>query len=253
MVDRYDLEKERTGRESGRDFGNERYGERGRDEFERERRHSGYGDRRGDFGSDRDPFERETQGRENRSREHFDRENFPRSDWRREPERGDYDTRGDWGRQGSWGTYGNRPDFNREAEWRRSGSESYSGGLGSYSGGMGMYGARERGRFTGRGPKGWQRSDERIREDINERLTDHPDIDAYEIDVQVKSGDVTLTGSVDDRYAKRLAEDVAESVSGVREVHNQLRVQQGQFTGQEQTAGRSNAASGMGNPSTRRS
>jgi osmotically-inducible protein OsmY len=121
-------------------------------------------------------------------------------------------------------------------------SGSYAGGMGSfsgstggimrsYSGGMGTYG--ERGRFSGRGPKGWQRSDDRIREDINERLTEDPEIDAGEIEVTVKGAEVTLTGTVDDRHAKRRAEDIAEGVSGVREVHNQIRVQQGQFAGQE--------------------
>jgi osmotically-inducible protein OsmY len=114
---------------------------------------------------------------------------------------------------------------------------------------MGQYG--ERGRFAGRGPKNWQRSDDRIREDINERLTDHPDIDASEIDVQVKNGEVTLTGAVDERYVKRLAEDVAENVTGVREVHNQLRVQS-QFSNQEQSGGRSNAATGTGSTATKR-
>jgi hypothetical protein len=99
----------------------------------------------------------------------------------------------------------------------------YGAGMGPYTGGTGSYG--EFGRYAGRGPKGWQRSDDRIREDVNERLTDHPQIDASEIEVQVQNCDVTLTGTVDDRRAKRLAEDIADSVSGVRDVHNQLRVQ----------------------------
>lgn len=83
------------------------------------------------------------------------------------------------------------------------------------------------GRFTGKGPKGYRRSDERIQEDINERLTMHPDIDATEIEVRVQSGEVTLTGSVDERHTKRLAEDIAESVFGVKEVQNQIRVGSG--------------------------
>jgi hypothetical protein len=44
----------------------------------------------------------------------------------------------------------------------------------------------------------------------------------------VKDGEVTLSGTVDGRQAKRRAEDIIENVSGVREVHNQLRVQPGQ-------------------------
>jgi hypothetical protein len=59
-------------------------------------------------------------------------------------------------------------------------------------------------------------------------LTQHPDVDATEIDVQVSNGEVTLTGTVDHRQAKRMAEDAAEGVSGVKEVHNQLRVKQSQ-------------------------
>ncbi|MDF2689567.1 MAG: hypothetical protein K0Q80_2533, partial [Microvirga sp.] len=79
----------------------------------------------------------------------------------------------------------------------------------------------------GRGPKGYTRSDERIREDVNERLTDDPYVDASEIDVGVSSCEVTLSGTVDSREAKRRAEDCAERVSGVRHVQNNLRVQQG--------------------------
>jgi hypothetical protein len=270
MADRYD-ERERTG---GRP--EDRGWERSREELERERRHSGgYGEgRRDDYGrGGREHSGRENQGRENFERQNYGqgdygREDYGRGEWGREPERGDYSIRGDWGRQGSWGTYGNRPDFSREAEWRNYGRRGepdwggyntgrtnlygtggYGGGTGSYSGGIGSYG--ERGRFTGRGPKNWQRSDDRIREDINERLTDHPDIDAFEIDVQVKNGEVTLAGTVEERHTKRLAEDVAENVSGVREVHNQLKVQS-PFASQEQGGARSNAAAGTGSTTTRR-
>jgi len=42
--------------------------------------------------------------------------------------------------------------------------------------------------------------------------------------VKVSSGIVTLTGTVEDRNAKRMAEDLAESVSGVQEVQNQLKI-----------------------------
>ncbi|HWK31480.1 MAG TPA: BON domain-containing protein, partial [Terriglobales bacterium] len=80
--------------------------------------------------------------------------------------------------------------------------------------------------FFGIGPKGYKRSDDRIREDISERLEDHPSIDASNIEVTVNDGEVTLTGAVDDRRSKRLAEDVTENIRGVKDVHNQIRVQQ---------------------------
>jgi len=40
----------------------------------------------------------------------------------------------------------------------------------------------------------------------------------------VSQGVVTRSGSVDDRWGKRLAEDIAERVPGVRDVMNHLRV-----------------------------
>ena len=78
----------------------------------------------------------------------------------------------------------------------------------------------------GRGPKGYQRSDDRILEDVCDRLT-YSDVDASEIEVRVQNGEVTLSGSVNDRADKRRAEDVAEEVSGVRDVHNNIRVHRG--------------------------
>jgi hypothetical protein len=94
-------------------------------------------------------------------------------------------------------------------------------------GGHGFQIAREsrRGRFTGRGPKGYVRSDERILENVNERLEEHGDLDASDISVAVSGGEVTLEGTVEDRQSKRLAEDLAHAVSGVRDVQNRLGVQ----------------------------
>lgn len=81
-------------------------------------------------------------------------------------------------------------------------------------------------RHRGRGPKGYQRSDERILEDVNDRLTDDPHIDASDIEVTVKNREVTLNGLVKSRFEKRHAEDLADSVSGVTHVQNNLRIQQ---------------------------
>jgi osmotically-inducible protein OsmY len=80
------------------------------------------------------------------------------------------------------------------------------------------------GQYVGRGPRGYKRSDERIREDVNDRLRDDPYLDATNIEVSVDDRVVTLTGTVDDREDKRRAEYLAESVSGVTDVINQLRV-----------------------------
>ena len=80
------------------------------------------------------------------------------------------------------------------------------------------------GKFRGHGPRGYRRSDERIKEDVNDRLTDHGYLDASDIDVGVSECEVTLGGTVANRRDKRLAEDIAESVSGVKNVQNNLRV-----------------------------
>lgn len=76
----------------------------------------------------------------------------------------------------------------------------------------------------GRGPRGYARSDERIREDVNDRLTDDWMIDATDIEVEVSDREVTLSGHVSSRSDKRRAEDLAENVSGVTHVQNNLRV-----------------------------
>ncbi len=211
-------------------------------EFDRER-----GGHRLDYGRHRETRAYETGRWENEGgRSEGDREgrgNFPRyedrtrdyqDDYRRErgqwsggSRTADFGQRGDWGRQGSWGTYGNRPGYDRREEpyngpGRMEGQ--YGGGMGSYMGGLGSFAGG--GNYAGRGPKNWQRSDERIKEDINERLTEHSQIDATEIEVQVRNGEVTISGTVEDRRTKRMVEDLIEGVSGVKDVHNQLRASQ---------------------------
>lgn len=76
----------------------------------------------------------------------------------------------------------------------------------------------------GHGPKGYKRSDSRIEEDVNDRLTDDPYLDASDITVSVKDSEVTLSGTITRREDKRRAEDLAELVSGVTHVQNNLRV-----------------------------
>lgn len=77
--------------------------------------------------------------------------------------------------------------------------------------------------YRGLGPKGYTRSDERLRETICDRLTDDPRIDASEIEVDVQDQRVTLRGSVSDRRTKYAVEDLVES-TGAREIDNNLRV-----------------------------
>jgi len=54
---------------------------------------------------------------------------------------------------------------------------------------------------------------------------DAPHIDASDITVEAKNGEITLKGTVSDRRAKHAAEDLLEGRAGVTEIHNQLRIQ----------------------------
>jgi hypothetical protein len=93
------------------------------------------------------------------------------------------------------------------------------------SGGSSWAGSPRGESYAGRGPKDYRRSDERIREEVSDRLTDDDRVDASEISIQVQDGTVTLTGTAGDREQKRRAEDIAESISGVQDVINNIRVE----------------------------
>ena len=69
-----------------------------------------------------------------------------------------------------------------------------------------------------------RRPDETLSRELQEILTADPELDATDIEVQVEGGAVTLMGTVDSSDARLLAEELVESVTGVREVHNQLKV-----------------------------
>ncbi len=90
------------------------------------------------------------------------------------------------------------------------------------------YGPRTRpasGPYAGYGPRGYQRSDQRIQDEVCDLLTQDGEVDARDIEVSVQDGEVTLKGSVDSRRTKRRAEDVVDAVYGVRDVHNELHIQ----------------------------
>jgi len=153
-------------------------------------------------------------------------------------------------------------------EWENRGTSGYAGNYGQGNYGQGMnqgtnqwegssasrsgYNAGgsqryEQGRFAGVGPQGYQRSDERITEEINDQLTWHGDLDATNISVRVEQGVVTLSGAVEDRWAKRAAEDIAEQIRGVQDVNNQIQVRRqnnmGNQGNQSETSQRSNQSS----------
>jgi hypothetical protein len=122
----------------------------------------------------------------------------------------------------------------------RPGYGSFGAERGYNQGGMGGLGAYERGytprsydakldRMEGRQrspvrpPRGYQRADDRIREDVCERLMEGP-VDVGDVEVTVSNGEVTLSGTVEARWQKRAIEDITCNVRGVHDVHNRVRV-----------------------------
>lgn len=218
-----------------RGYGYDEYGPRGEGDYS-------HGDYRGGVGSG----DRSWRGMAPRRHDHgYDRyasEGF-RGDYG-----GQYRGEGDWRRSGvhsgeSYGGYRESGDHrNFDHSSGASSSRSYGGGERGYSqGGRSFWdkagdevaswfgdrdaeARRRQDEHRGRGPKGYSRSDERIREDVNDRLTEDGWLDASNITVEVKDREVTLSGTVSDRGSKRRAEDIAESVSGVEHVQNNLRV-----------------------------
>lgn len=105
-----------------------------------------------------------------------------------------------------------------------------------------QWGQEEYGANRGRGPRGYKRSDDRIREEVCDCLTDDDRLDATHIEVMVKDGEVTLSGFTTSREDKRWAESLAERISGVKEVQNGIRLlgqQRGQSGAQSSTQGAS--------------
>jgi hypothetical protein len=137
----------------------------------------------------------------------------------------------DAGSMGGSGWRRDRGDWREDRYDPRSAGETHRwrsdmsryGGWGSLASAMGVSAGGE---FKGRGPRGYRRSDERIREEVCDLLTDDPRIDASEVEVTVENGEVTLAGAVDSRMEKRCAEDLIEHIPGVKDVHNRLRTNQ---------------------------
>jgi hypothetical protein len=75
-----------------------------------------------------------------------------------------------------------------------------------------------------RWPKSYTRSDERIREDLYERIVQDDAIDATEVSVTVVEGRVTLEGSVPERHMKHDIENLADECPGVKDIDNRIRV-----------------------------
>lgn len=236
-----------------RDIRHEPFGERGRDQGRAGYERSGRDvdpswERRGGYGAD-EPRRHETAERRGGEPE-----------WRASSGTGSYGGyTGTTGAQGWTGGYNERQVESRDRYNMYDDGRLTTGYQYPPAGTPATSASWGRGRFAGRGPKGYQRSDDRIREDVCDRLTDDPDIDASDIEIAVSRGEVTLSGTVREREDKRRAEDLIERISGVNEVHNMLRVNRsdaatpGSVLGVSGSAGTSaRASTDVNTPGTRR-
>jgi HSP20 family molecular chaperone IbpA len=207
-----------------------RYGRYGR-EWDRSRGGGGYGSREGSaWGSSRGDMYRGDMPRGDMPRQEYGGERGPSWGY---SERRDPDWSQGWRGSSSWrsGGYWNEPYHEerwpgREERWQ---SRDYDEGESTWD----RMRENLKRTFSGKGPKGFVRTDARIHEDICELLTEHPEVDASEIEVSVNNGEVMLSGTVHERRQKRLAEDVADEVIGVRFVENRIRVQDYDTTSSE--------------------
>lgn len=232
------------------DYGRQGSGEGGAGGYSRQD-YLGDSRRYGQGGYDRDRYGEDRYGNQGRSGEDYgyDRSNrYYGAEW---SDRDSYDARrSDYG-----GRYGQGRDDYRGGGYGEYGQRQY--GRGSQLGAVRDTGfgdpnpyvqaatdGERQGEHRGRGPADYRRSDDRIREDVNDRLTDDAHIDASGIQVAVKDGEVTLSGTVDSRFAKRHAEDLAERISGARHVQNNLRVRDSDSRGASSYGSTSSSASG---------
>lgn len=91
------------------------------------------------------------------------------------------------------------------------------------------------------GPKGYTRSDERIKEDVNDRLSQSHWIDVSDVEVDVKSGEVTLSGTVPGRAEKFEIERIVDAIYGVSDIENKLKIKRQGSMSEQSSSGAGNS------------
>jgi len=125
-------------------------------------------------------------------------------------------------RQGYSGSFGQNSGYGSSGNY----GQEYGYNSGSHNQGQSRWGSGSSFESkAGRGPKGYRRSDERVKEEISDLLTSHHEVDPSEVEIKVSNCEVTLTGTVNSREEKRLIEDLVSQIQGVNDVTNQLHVQ----------------------------
>lgn len=214
---------------------------------------SGYRDEPGDryepgYGARRQGMSRDSWADPESSEFSESRTRWPRDDrYRSEPRSQNWPHSRSGGRVSEYGYFGEDREFPGGSGWQQGGSRQGFGGIperdwqagygdapqgGTRFGGHGGEqqrgsGQGERGSgqdYRGRGPRNYSRSDERIKEDICDELSSDAECDAGDIEVEVKEGVVSLSGTVPSRKMKHRAEDIADTARGVKDVDNRIRV-----------------------------
>jgi osmotically-inducible protein OsmY len=158
--------------------------------------------------------------------------------------RSDWNRNRDWDRTRDWNRH--REGNEQDRDWWDKTKDEVSSWFGDEDADRRRNWDRMRG-HRGKGPKNYQRSEERIREDVCDHLSDDYIVDASDIDIKVSGSEVILAGIVNSREEKRRAEDIAESVSGVTNVQNQLRVGQYSSSQSRPTMGNTTGTTGTTN------
>ncbi|HET8598482.1 MAG TPA: BON domain-containing protein [Castellaniella sp.] len=169
-----------------------------------------------------------------------------RSDWETPAWERRARTAGTWGGESGQAYYGagheDRTPYDYGRQERGQSGQQYQGSgqsseFGGYQGGMHQHSGRQ----SRMDPKGYTRSDERVREHVCEHLGDSG-LDVRDVEVTVKDGMVTLQGNVPDRRTKHAVEDCADSCVGVKDVENRLKVSSGSAGGTSGSSGSSGSS-----------
>jgi osmotically-inducible protein OsmY len=135
---------------------------------------------------------------------------------------GGYSNRNYDERNGDWRNNYNNND--RSRDWWDRTKDEVSSWFGDDDAERRRRGDKMSGPHKGKGPRDYHRSEDRIREDVCDRLADDDYVDASDIRIEIQNDEVILSGNVNSREEKRRAEDIVESISGVRNVENRIKV-----------------------------
>ncbi|MGH8326136.1 MAG: BON domain-containing protein [Steroidobacteraceae bacterium] len=133
---------------------------------------------------------------------------------------------GEGNRDGLSGRYNRSPGAHGARGEQEPGAPDGGGGS-SGSGEQPGQGAAQRAAQGTRAGKqhGYPRSDERIKEELHERLGSRSDLDLRNVTVEAVSATVTLRGAVPEPWMRQAIEDITDHCFGVQDIDNGIRVE----------------------------